>query len=80
MYDASGYSLLDPVRIVVPRGDPYYGPLLVTRARSYAEEETSWAYSRFDGLWASVGFCVLFLVLRWAFNCGFSVLFRRRCR
>ena len=64
----------------MPRGDPYYGPLLELRARSYEDPATAWAYSRFDGLWASAGFCVLFLALRWAWNYAFNVLFRRRAR
>ena len=50
-----GPSLLDPVRVVVPKGHVYYGPLLVVRAKSYLDPETSWSYSRVDGLWASVG-------------------------
>ena len=78
--DSWGYRYLDPVRLVVPGGDPYYGPLLLKRAASYDVEAISWSYSRFDGLWASVGFCVLFLMLRWAWNALFSSLFRRRAR
>lgn len=73
-----GPSLLDPVRLVVPKGDPYYGPGLIVRANSYSDPATAWAYSRVDGLWASVGFCVMFLALRWTWNYAFSVLFRRR--
>jgi hypothetical protein len=75
-----GPSLLDPVRLVVPKGDPYYGPGLIVRANSYSDPATAWAYSRVDGLWASVGFCVMFLALRWTWNYAFSVLFRRRAR
>jgi hypothetical protein len=75
-----GPSLLDPVRVVVPKGHVYYGPLLVVRAKSYLDPETSWSYSRVDGLWASVGFCIFFLALRWTWNYSFSVLLRRRAR
>lgn len=78
--DGSGYSLLDPVRLIAPAGDKYYADILHARARSYEEEATAWTYSRFDGLWASVGFCVLFLAARWAWNAAFSRLMRRKAR
>lgn len=78
MLDQYGFSLLDPIRLVVPRGDTYYEPLLHTRTRSYEEPETSWSYSRFDGLCASVGFCVFFLCVRWSWNHAFTVFLRRR--
>lgn len=73
-------SLLDPLRLVVPRGDPYYGPIMHKRAMSYTQEAGEWSFSRFDGLWASVGFCLLFLSVRWAWNAVFSRMFRRRAR
>lgn len=72
-------SVLDPLVYVVPSGDQFYTPALEQRAKAYADEESAWVYSRFDGLWASVGICVLFLCVRWAWNQAFAMLFRRRC-
>jgi hypothetical protein len=73
-------SPLDPVALIVPPGDVYYGDLLAKRAQAYSVPETAWTYSRFDGLWASVGFCVMFLAIRASWNWSFNVLFRRKAR
>lgn len=80
MIGAMGYNHLDPLRLIVPPNDVYYGPIMQKRAQSHAAGDTTWSYSRFDGLWASVGFCIMFLALRWVWNAVFSNLFRRRAR
>ncbi|KAF8073226.1 Cers5 [Scenedesmus sp. PABB004] len=63
----------DPLWWVLPSGDSDYAAALRLRAQHRE------AFSRFDGLWGSVGLCVAFLSLRLVFNNAFKTLTRARC-